>query len=177
MEKRGELNLLLIRQAYLGRKLLSGDFHQYAELRIVQVAIDDWYQKQSEKILLPSRSQEVNLNEKVRIYHHDLHKKHLKRSSILKLQSGEGLLEGHAECAAFLEHQVGELLLHPHLADQAARDSLLEEVDMVFTEEDNQMLMSPPDHDEVKDVLAASNLYAAPGTMVFHHYCTASTGM
>ena len=65
-EKKGELNILLIRQAYLGKKLLNGDFSQYAELRAVQVAIDEWYQKQSAKILLQSRSQEVSSSEKVR---------------------------------------------------------------------------------------------------------------
>ena len=91
----------------------------------VQVAIDDWYQKQSENILQQSRSKEIITNEKVRIYHRDLHMKHLKRSSILKLQSKDGLLEGHSECAAFLENQIGELLLHPHVADQAAKDCLM----------------------------------------------------
>ena len=163
-DKKGVLNLLLIRQAYLGKKLMGGDLSQFADLRAVQVAIDVWYQKQSEKILLQSRSQEVNTNEKVRIYHHDLHKKHLKRSSILKLQSDSGLLEGHAKCAKYLEHQVGELLLNPHLADLAARECMLSEVDTVFTDEDNRMLLSPLDNDEVKKVLASSNLYAAPGT-------------
>ena len=102
-EKKGELNLLLLRQAYLARKLQGGAFGQFAELRCVQVQIEAWYQKESEKILLQSRSDEVSMNEKVRIYHHDLHKKHLKRSSILKLQTEAGLMEGHDQCANYLE--------------------------------------------------------------------------
>ena len=163
-EKRGELNILLIRQAFLGKKLLSGDFGQYAELRAVQVAIDEWYQKQSAKILLQSRSQEVSSSEKVRIFHHDLHKKHVKRSSILKLQSAEGLLEGHSECAAYLEDQVAQLLLQPHAADQVARECMLREIDKVYTEEDNRRLLVTPDKTEVKQVLDHSNLQAAPGT-------------
>ena len=59
---------------------------------------------------------------------------------------------------------MGELLLNPHLADLAARECMLSEVDTVFTDEDNRMLLSPPDNDEVKKVLASLNLYAAPGT-------------
>ena len=163
-ERRGILNLLLIQQAYLGRKLLEGNFRQYTELRCVQMEIEEWYQKQSEKILLQSRSLEVSMSEKVRIFHHDLHKKHMKRTSILKLQTDEGLLEGHSECATFLESQVGDLLLNPHLADQAAMECMLNEVEKVFTEDDNKAFLTLPNKDDVKKVLAKSNLYAAPGT-------------
>ena len=94
-EKRGQLNLLLLRQSYLARKLMEGEFSQYTELRCVQVDIEEWYQHESEKVLLQSRTYEVCCGEKVRIYHHGLHKKHLKRSSIMKLQTEIGLLEGH----------------------------------------------------------------------------------
>ena len=90
-EKRGQLNLLLLRQSYLARKLMEGKFSQYTELRCVQVDIEEWYQRESEKVLLQSRTDEVCTGEKVRIYHHGLHKKHLKRSSILKLQTEIGL--------------------------------------------------------------------------------------
>ena len=51
-EKRGELNLLLLRQAYLAKKLQEGDLNIYGELRCVQVQVDEWYQKDSEKILI-----------------------------------------------------------------------------------------------------------------------------
>ena len=73
----------------------------------------------------------------------DSHKKHLKRSSILKLQTEAGLVEGHEDCAAYLEQQVAELLGHPALFDQAASDVLLREVDKVFTDEDNQKFHCP----------------------------------
>ena len=126
--------------------------------------IEAWYQKESEKILLQSRSDEVSMNEKVRIYHHDLHKKHLKRSSILKLQTEAGLVEGHEQCAAYLESQVAELLAHPALFDQAARDVLLGEVDKVFTAKDNQKFLSLPTLSDVRKRVSASNLLAAPGT-------------
>ena len=61
-QRRGEINLLLIQQAYLAKKLMDGDLDQYAPLRCIQVQIVQWYEKQSEKILLQSRSDEINLN-------------------------------------------------------------------------------------------------------------------
>ena len=88
----------------------------------------------------------------------------MKRSSILKLQTETGLIEGHEHCAAYLESQVGDLLLHPAPVDQPARDCLLAEVDKVFTAKDNEKLMKIPDLNDVKKVLDASNLLAAPGT-------------
>ena len=64
-EKRGELNLLLIRQAYLARKLQLGDFGKLGELRGVQLEIEHWYQLESEKVIIQSKSDEVSANEKV----------------------------------------------------------------------------------------------------------------
>ena len=163
-EKKGELNMLLLRQAYLARKLQAGDLSQFTELRCVQVQIKSWYEKESEKILLQSRSDEVSMNEKVRIYHHDLHRKHLKRSSILKLQTEAGLLEGHEQCSSYLEQQVADLLTHPGLLDPAAQELLLGEVQQVFTAEDNVKFLAVPGLSDVKKRISNSNLLAAPGT-------------
>ena len=104
------------------------------ELRIIQRQIERWYYQESEKIKAQSRIDEYQQDEKTRIYHHDLHKKKVKRSSILKLQTPEGILEGHDACAGYLEGVVAELLLNPALLDQAAQAALLEEVEPVFTE-------------------------------------------
>ena len=49
-EKNGELNMLLLRQAYLARKLQGGDLSQYAELRCVQVQIQSWYEKNLKRL-------------------------------------------------------------------------------------------------------------------------------
>ena len=101
-QSRGEINLLLIQQAYLARKMMEGDHAQLANLRCVQMEIEQWYEKQSEKILLQSRSDEVSSNEKVRIYHHDLHKKHLKRCSILNCKLMKELLKDMLNVLLFL---------------------------------------------------------------------------
>ena len=156
--------MLLLRQAYLAKKLQGGDLSQYAELRCVQVQIQSWYEKESEKIILQSRSDEVSMDEKVRIYHHDLHRKHLKRSSILKLQTEAGLLEGHEQCSSYLEQQVADLLTHPALLDPGAQEVLLGEVEKVFTAEDNAKFLTLPSLSTVKRRISNSNLLAAPGT-------------
>ena len=174
-ERRGELNLLLLRQAYLTRLIQEGQLGRLGEWRSVQEAIQLWYERESEKVILQSRADDISVNEKVRIYHHDLHKKNMKRSSILKLQTETGLLEGHDQCARYLEDQVADLLLHPAPLHQEARDCLLEEVHEVFSEEDNENFLAVPDEDEVKEVLNKSNLLAAPGTdgipSLLYHEC------
>ena len=75
-----------------------------------------------------------------------------------------GLLEGHSPCASYLENQVGDLLLNPAPLDNDARQCLLDEVERVYTEQDNEKLKVAPDEKELKEVLSASNLLAAPGT-------------
>ena len=77
------------------------------------------------------------MNEKVRIFHHDLPKKNLKRSSIIKLLTESGIVEDHDKCANFLENQVAGLLLNTAPVDQTARNIMLGEVDQVFTDKDN----------------------------------------
>ena len=73
-------------------------------------------------------------------------------------------MEGHEQCAHYLEGQVAELLLQPAHFDQSARDKLLGEVEEVFTAEDNQSFLSLPSMSDVKKRVSASNLLAAPGT-------------
>ena len=45
-ERRGELNLLLLRQAYLTRLLQLGQLEKLGELRSVQLAIEHWYERE-----------------------------------------------------------------------------------------------------------------------------------
>ena len=130
---------------------------------------------ESAKVILQSKSDDVSMSEKVGIYHHDLHKKIMERSSILKLQTEHGLLEGNDECARYLEDQVADLLLQPAVLHQDARDILLDEVEHVFTQRDNENFARLPDEKEVKKVLDFSYLLAAPGTdsilSLLYHEC------
>jgi hypothetical protein len=102
-EKQVELNLLRLRQSYLNRKLMVGEIWRLSELRSVNASIDNWYSIESCKIKFQTQASEYQQEEKVRIYYHELHKKRIKRSSILKLETADGILEGHQACADFLE--------------------------------------------------------------------------
>ena len=104
------------------------------------------------------------MNEKVRIYHHDLHRKLKQKSAILKLQTPSGIVEGHEDCAAAVEKNVADHLLQPANLDPAAQEILLREVEPCFTEADNLYLEAPPTKEEVKQVLLSCNSHAAPGT-------------
>ena len=163
-ENTGELNLLLIRQAYLVRKLQAGHLDRLADLHLVQRLIVAWHNKEAEKVKFQSRGEEINEPENVRIYHHEIHKNHIKKSQILKLKSGDITLTGHKACADFLEKSVAELLLSPALLDEAAQEELLADVQPVFTAADNAIMTKHPDKAEVKESIWSANLHAAPGT-------------
>ena len=158
------LNLLRLRQGYLNRKLLLGETWRLAELKAVHISIENWYMIESQKIKHQSLTSEYQQEEKVRIYHHELHQKRIKKSSILKSESPSGIIEGHQACAEYLENTVSDLLEHPVDLDQAAQEALLYEVQPVFTVSDNDQLLKVPSKKEVLDILTASNQHAAPGT-------------
>ena len=58
------LNLLLIRQAYLTRKLQLGFTNKLGELKEVHLLIEAWYQEESQKVQYQSRVDEFQQNEK-----------------------------------------------------------------------------------------------------------------
>ena len=87
LARKEELNLLRIRQVYLNKKLLVGETWRLAELRSVHSLIQNWYEIESNKIKFQSLAAEYQSDEKVRIYHHDLHRKRIKKSYILKLET------------------------------------------------------------------------------------------
>ena len=108
IEKRRKLNLLLLRQSYLTTKIQQGVQGKLGELRFVQEEIQQWYEAESKKIVLQSRVDDILQSEKVRIFHHEQHKKQMKKSAILKLDTKKGLLVGHtlyldhlAQCSLF----------------------------------------------------------------------------
>ena len=144
------------------------------ELRQLQSDIEYWHFQECEKIKLQSRTDEVESPEHVRIYHHELHAKNIKKSSILKLKTETGVLEGHSACAEYLENAVSILLTSPANLDSKAQDQLLKEVKPVFSKEDNAMMKKLPSKEEVKDSIWSANIHAAPGndgltTLVYKH--------
>ena len=174
-ERMGALNLLMLRQSYLVRKLQSGEFEKLGELKEVQTNIELWHAQECDKIRIQARTDEINQAEKVRIYHHDLHSKYIKKSSILKLQTEEGLLEGHEACQTYLENAVSDLLTKPAELDPHAQQLLLQEVKPVFTQEDNIKMKEVPSRDDIKESVWSAKVDAAPGTdglsMLVYKHC------
>ena len=132
------------------------------QLRTVQQEINEWYENESQKILIQSRLDDIQESEKVRIFHHEQHQKRIKRSAILRLKPGNELLEGHSKCAEYLENQVAELLSYDAVLDPVAQDALLSEVVPVFSPSDNTFLEKLPSLRDLKETLDNSNLDAAP---------------
>ena len=163
-ERRSELNCLLLKQSYYSRELMHGDRDCLGNLLDIKSQIKDWYDRESKKVVLQSKVDDCQESEKVRIFHHEQHKKHIKRSSILKLQTSQGMMDGHSACSNFLQGEVAKLLLTPVVLDEAAQAVLLAEVKPVFTEADNTKLKQPPSKSRTYEVLSKSNLNAAPGT-------------
>ena len=162
--RRSRLNALLLQKNFLTTEIQGGDVGLLAELKDVQTRIQEWYDRYNLCVVLQARVDDVQHSEKIRIYHHDQHRKLVKRSAILKLETEDELLEGHDACSTYLVGEVSKLLLNPVVLDSNAQAILLAEVEPVFTEEDNRRLEKPPDKDLVKAVLFKSNLKAAPGT-------------
>ena len=69
----GRLNILKLRQVNLTHKVNTGLIQFLAELKMVNILISEWYQNESNNIIVLSRSNDMNLNEKVRVYHHGQH--------------------------------------------------------------------------------------------------------
>ena len=78
------MNLLMMKQSYLTRLIHDGHQDRLVSLREVQMKIKEWFEDEVEKVKHQSRVDDVQTSEKVRIHHHELHQKHIKRSSILK---------------------------------------------------------------------------------------------
>ena len=151
-------------QSFLTKEMQNGDSYPLAELKDVQTGIQEWYECDSQRVVLQARVDEVQHSEKVRIYHHYQHRKLLKRRSILKLKTETETLEGHVACSNYLTGEVANLLLNPAVKDADAQALFLAEVVPVFTAEDNSRLEKVPSKEEVKEIMFKSNLNAAPGT-------------
>ena len=158
--------MLLIKQAYMIRKLKNSppDLSQLRILHSIQRTIQEWYANRSKKVQKQTRKDEFQSSEKTRIYHHELHQKSIKRKSILKLNTDEGLLEGHNECSSFLEKTLRELLESPAELDSPSQEIVLAQVTPTISEADNKTLEEPTTLSEVYSILSSSNISAAAGT-------------
>ena len=82
----------------------------------------------------------------------------------MKLDTEDGLLEGHSKCSEFLHKSVRKLLCNPADLDKVSQSDLLSLVSPVFTSEDNDLLETMPSMKEVLHTLRTSNLNASAGS-------------
>ena len=153
----------MLHQSFLTSKVHAGEHEKLTALRQTQIEIENWFEFEVERVKHQSNVDDVQISEKTRIYHHELHRKHYKRSSILKLKVGNVLLKGHSECAQHLEQLAANILENPANLNQVAQQTLLNEIEVCFTEKDNNMLNREPSRDEVKASVMSSNARATPG--------------
>ena len=93
----------MLRQSFLTRKVHAGESGWLPALREIQLRIEEWFDTELQKVKYQSRVDDIQESEKVRIFHHELHQKHVKKSSILKLETEEGLIQGHQACSEHLQ--------------------------------------------------------------------------
>ena len=155
--------MLKLKQAFLTSQVQGNVQNALTELSVINGKISNWYRNESEKISIMSRSEDLSLNEKVCIFHHSQHQQFRKRSSILKLNTLQGLVTGHDACALALESNVADHLLNQADLIPAAQEILLKEIEPSFSEADNNKLKAVPTKSEIKQVLDQAQR-ASPST-------------
>ena len=164
-EKGARLTYLMLLQAHLAGKVEEGDIEQLDLLRDVQAQIISWFEQRAEEVELHANIRDSDESEKIQSYHYDKLNRVRKRSSILKLKTKNGeLVSGHAKCADLLNKEALELMSSEVDLDERAQRELLEQVDKVFTDQDNQMLDKPITNEEVWESLLRANRSSSPGS-------------
>ena len=177
---KARLDILMLAQTYLSRQVSEGNLAVLVELMSVQKEIAEWFNREAEKVKLHAKLDDIEQSETVRIYHHDKLYRSKNKKSILKLKSGNEVVEGHAKCAKVLNDEVKQLLGEEILLDTQAQEELLAEVEPSFTDEDNNMLEAVISDKEILESLKRSNKSASPGsdalTYLVYEECWESIG-
>ena len=130
-----------------------------------EIARDPDFEQRAEEVELHANIRDSDESEKIQSYHYDKLNRVRKRSSILKLKTKNGeLVSGHAKCADLLNKEALELMSSEVDLDERAQRELLEQVDRVFTDQDNQMLDKPITNEEVWESLLRANRSSSPGS-------------
>ena len=180
LQKKSKLNYLMLAQAHLSKKVSTGNLDLLPQLKEIQLQISNWFDAEADKVKLHARLGDVEVSEKVRIFHHEQLYRTINRSSILKLKTAQGIVTGHTNCANTLNKEVEELLSEKAHLDEDAQENLLNDVEATFTTRDNEMLEAEITDTEVRESLKKSNKSAAPGcdglTFLTYDQCWSSLG-
>ena len=102
--------MLYMMQTYFLKKIQEGNLEAKTQLNLVNLEIKQWFINEAESTILLISAQEIEENEMRNLYHYDIHKKRITKSAILSLESLQGPLNSHKECAKFITKNVSELL-------------------------------------------------------------------
>lgn len=156
--------MLQHRLLYTVSNLQTGDLNSLEEHIQVKEEINNWYKNKSVEAFEMMFTRSVDESESMTIFHHETHKKRMKQSSILKLETADKqVVTGHDACMKHLEKHVKDLLA-PTVLDSQAQNVLLAGVKEVFSDEDRANLSKEPTLKEVKSEVWQGNLLAAPGS-------------
>ena len=153
----------MLAQTHLSRRVSEGHLNLFGKLKAIQMQINTWFDNEAEKVKLHARFQDIQDSEKVRIYHHEILYRTINKSTIQKLKTPNGIIQGHDKCAAFLNEESKALLETEVELDDAAQNLLLASVPPAFDEKDNAMLEAEITDEEIKASLNSSNKNASPG--------------
>ena len=109
-------------------------------LNIIYLKIKEWFVKEAEHTILLVNAHEIEEKETINLYHHDIHKKKITRSAITSLESPNWTLTGHKKCSNYITQNVSELLENKFNFNKGSQTILLNELDPVFSEEDNMAI-------------------------------------
>ena len=84
-----------MKQVYYNYKAVEGDYNAKIKLHLVNLDIKKWFSKEAEEAILHINSQELEESESMNLYHHELHKKKMSKSEILKLETPNRPIYGH----------------------------------------------------------------------------------
>ena len=96
--------------------------------------------------------QEIDKSEEVNLYHHEIHKKKITRSAILELELEHSPIKGHKKCSEYINNDVANLLENKFNFEERSKNILLNEIDEVFTEKDNDIIMKAPTKEEINRI-------------------------
>ena len=103
-EQKALLNFLMVAQSHLSRKVSKGQLELLPKLKDTQSQINDFFDKRSEKVKLHSQAKDMQESEKARIFHYEKFYRNNNKSSIRKLKTPDGIIEGHNKCAKYLHN-------------------------------------------------------------------------
>ena len=64
-----------MKQTYFHNKILEGNPEAKIKLNLINLDIKQWFMKEAESTILLINAQEIEENETMNLYHHDIHKK------------------------------------------------------------------------------------------------------